>query len=84
MGIAEPTEIDFAVDREPTAAEAASLRLLAGLTLDKMSTLAGYADSRAWWRVEAGTRACDRMRWQMLLLLTDQHPAYRLASRVVA
>ena len=73
--------VDFTIDREPTAAEAASLRRLAGLTLDQMSALAGYADSRAWWRIEADQRSCDRMRWQMLLLLTEHHPTHRLVKR---
>jgi hypothetical protein len=58
-----------------------SARLLAGQTQEQAAATVGLGAAIRWSEYERGERNIDPMRWQAYLLLTDQHPQYRLAKR---
>ena len=66
---------------EPTPAAILAARESAGLSQAQCAALAGLADRRAWWRVEAGERALHPAAWAVFLLSAGLHPAQRVTTR---
>lgn len=65
----------------PTPAEIAAARAAAGHTQEQAARLVGLSRRDRWSELETGKRPMDPARWELYLLLTDQHPTYRLTKR---
>lgn len=70
----------------PTPAEIRAARDAAGHTQAQAATLVGLSGGIRWAEYErdqttATSRRIDPARWQLYLLMTDQHPEWRLSRR---
>lgn len=66
---------------DPTPEAILAARTAAGLSQAQCAALAGLADRRSWWRVEAGERALHPAAWAVFLLSVGLHPAQRVTTR---
>lgn len=64
-----------------TAASVIAARLRSKLTQSAAAKLVHLGAVSRWGEYEAGMRTPDPARFELFLLLTDQHPVYRLAKR---
>lgn len=64
----------------PTAEQVRAARKAAGLTQAAAADLCCRTE-RSWQDAELGKRQLDGAAWEMFLLMTDQHPHYRLVKR---
>lgn len=74
------------VTEVPTPAQVLAARQAAGHTQAQAAALVGLSGAIRWAEYErdqdvASSRRIDPTRWQLYLLMTDQHPEYRLAKR---
>lgn len=70
----------------PSPANVRAARLAAGQTQAEAAALVGLGGGIRWAEYERdsesqSSRRIDPARWQLYLLMTDQHPDYRLARR---
>ncbi len=70
----------------PTPRQVLAARQAAGHTQAQAAALVGLSGGIRWAEYErdqdtASSRRIDPTRWQLYLLMTDQHPEYRLAKR---
>lgn len=65
----------------PTPDAVLAARTAAGHSQGMAASTAGLASAMRWSEYERSVRQIDLARWALYLLATDQHPAYRLASR---
>lgn len=69
------------MDMKPTKEQVKEARLKAGLTQKQAAEVLKIPHTRTWQYWEAGTNAMSESDYELFLLLTDQHPVYRLAKR---
>jgi len=69
------------MDMKPTKEQVKEARLKAGLTQKRAAELIYLASYQTWQRFELGQRTMSESDYELFLLLTDQHPVYRLAKR---
>lgn len=65
----------------PSPDEIMAARLAAGHTQDEAARLVHLSRRDRWSEFERGIRPIEPARWELYLLLTDQHPTWRLARR---
>jgi hypothetical protein len=65
----------------PTPTIVKQIRVAVGLTQAQAAELVHLGDVMRWSEYERGVRAPDWARWQLFLLLTNQHPKARLVNR---
>ena len=64
-----------------TASSVVAARERAKLTQSEAAALVHLGAVSRWGEYEAGMRSPDPARFELFLLMTDQHPVYRLAKR---
>lgn len=65
----------------PTAEQVSAARRAAGKTQAEAAEMVHLGHGSRWWEYEQGRRAIDLARWELFLIKTGQHQAYR-ARRV--
>ena len=65
----------------PTPEAIAAARAAAGHTQAQAAALVGLSRRDRWSEMETGKRPMDLARWELYLLLTNQHPVWRLVKR---
>lgn len=65
----------------PTPDEIRAARAAVGMTQQQAAGLVHLAARQRWNEFESGTNGMDAARWELFLLLTDQHPALRVVPR---
>lgn len=70
----------FAINN-PTPDEIRAARALAMLTQPEAAALCMLSGGSRWSEYESGARTLDGVRWQWFLLVTNQHPQFRLTRR---
>lgn len=65
----------------PRPSEVRAARKAAGLSQAAAAKLVFLSSRVRWTEYENGRRAPDPARWELFLLLTDQHPSYRCLPR---
>jgi DNA-binding transcriptional regulator YiaG len=65
----------------PTPEVIKAARTAVGLTQSQAAELVHLGDVMRWSEYERGVHAPDWARWQLFLLLTNQHPKARLINR---
>jgi len=67
--------------RQITPADVARARARANMTQASAADLVRLGSVARWGEYEAGIRTIDAARFELFLLLTDQHPDFRLSKR---
>lgn len=65
----------------PSPDEIMAARLAAGHTQDEAARLVHLGRRDRWSEFERGIRPIGPARWELYLLLTDQHPFWRIVKR---
>lgn len=81
-----PAPADFDLANQPTPQQVLAARQAAGHTQAQAAATVGLSGGIRWAEYERGGqtgRNIDSARWALYLLLTDQHPTWRLARRRV-
>lgn len=63
-----------------SADQVRAARVRAGLTQDQAAYLVHLSSGIRWSEYERGIRNIDQARWELFLLLTEQHPRLRVVS----
>ncbi|CNK26119.1 Uncharacterised protein [Yersinia aldovae] len=72
------------VTQEPSVEEIKALREAAGLSTAEAAEIFGLSNYKSWWRKETGDDSGRKLKageYNLLLLLADAHPNYRLIAR---
>jgi transcriptional regulator with XRE-family HTH domain len=69
------------MDMKPTKEQVKEARLKAGLTQKQAAEVLKIQNDSHWRRWELGGSNMSENDYELFLLLTDQHPVYRLAKR---
>lgn len=69
------------ISRTPSPQEIAEARARAGHTQEQAAALVGLSRRDRWSEYERGIRPMDPARWELYLLLTDQHPELKTTRR---
>ena len=65
----------------PTPDDVLQARQAAGQTQEEAAAVVGLSGGIRWSEYERDERRMDPVRWQLYLLVTEQHPTHQLAKR---